>query len=112
MYANREFVDAGGLMFYGADEGERYRRVAYYIDRILKGSRPADLPIEQPAKFEFIINLKTAEQIGLTVPTSVLVRADNVIRRGKLILKLRSFAGIYPVPLFLSLLSLLFLLFL
>jgi ABC-type uncharacterized transport system substrate-binding protein len=80
VYNNREFVDAGGLMYYGADEADSYRRVAYYVDRILKGAKPADLPVQQPTKFEFIINLKAAKQIGLTIPVRVLERANQVIK--------------------------------
>ena len=80
MYNRREAVDAGGLMSYGADLAASYRRVAYFVDRILKGAKPADLPVEQPTKFEFVINLKTAKQIGLTIPQSMLYRADKVVK--------------------------------
>ena len=80
MYYNKDAVEAGGLMYYGADTAEGYVRVAYYVDRILKGAKPADLPVEQPMKFEFVINLKAAKQIGLIIPPNVLVRADKVIK--------------------------------
>jgi putative tryptophan/tyrosine transport system substrate-binding protein len=80
VYSSREAVDAGGLMYYGADEAESYRRVAYFVDRILKGAKPADLPVEQPTKFEFVINLKTAKQIGVTIAPEVLARATKLIR--------------------------------
>src|SRR5215510_5528041 len=78
--SSEEFVDAGGLMSYAADDADRYRRVAYYVDKILKGAKPADLPVEQPTKFEFIINLKAAKQIGLTIPPDLLARATKIIR--------------------------------
>jgi putative tryptophan/tyrosine transport system substrate-binding protein len=78
--ARGDFVDSGGLMSYGADQAELFRRAAVFVDKILKGAKAEDLPVEQPTKFEFIINLKAAKQIGLTIPPNVLVRADRVIK--------------------------------
>jgi putative ABC transport system substrate-binding protein len=80
VYSFREYVDAGGLMSYGTSFPDLFHRAATYVDKILKGAKPAELPVEQPKKFEFIINLKAAKQIGLTIPPNVLARADQVIR--------------------------------
>jgi putative tryptophan/tyrosine transport system substrate-binding protein len=80
MYEGGTWVDAGGLMSYSANDLEIYRRAATYVDKILKGVKPADLPIEQPTKYEMVINLKTAKQIGLTIPQNILARAHRVIK--------------------------------
>ena len=80
IYEDREIVESGGLISYGPDRSDLFRRAATYVDKILKGRKPADLPVEQPMKFEFVINLKAAKQIGLTIPQSVLYRADKVIK--------------------------------
>jgi putative tryptophan/tyrosine transport system substrate-binding protein len=80
IYDNPSAIGAGGFIYYGADIENSYRRIAYYIDKILKGAKPADLPVEQPTKFEFVINLKAAKQIGLTIPPNVLARATKIVR--------------------------------
>jgi putative ABC transport system substrate-binding protein len=80
IYPNKGYVDEGGLMSYGEDVADQYRRAAVYVDKILKGAKPADLPVQQAMKFEFIINLKAAKQIGLTIPPEVLARANQVIK--------------------------------
>ena len=80
IYAQKEFVDEGGLMSYGADYNDLFRKAAQYVDKILKGTKPADLPVQQATKFEFVINLKAAKQIGLTMPLRLLERANQVIK--------------------------------
>ncbi len=80
VHDSTEAVEAGGLMSYAYDIVDRYRRLAFYVDKILKGTRPADLPVERPMKFELVLNLKTAQQIGLTIPPEVLFQADKVIK--------------------------------
>jgi putative ABC transport system substrate-binding protein len=80
IYPQKEYVDSGGLMSYGADYVDLFRRAAVYVDKILKGAKPADLPVQQATKFEFVINLKAAKQIGLTVPLEVLARANKIIK--------------------------------
>jgi len=79
IFDTKDFVEAGGLMSYGADLGDLYRRAASYVDKILKGASPATLPVEQATKFELLVNLKSARQLGLTIPQSVLVRTDRIV---------------------------------
>jgi putative tryptophan/tyrosine transport system substrate-binding protein len=80
IYFQKEFVDEGGLMSYGVDFGDQFRKAAHYVDKILKGTKPADLPVQQATKFEFVINLRAAKQIDLTIPPEVLARANRVIK--------------------------------
>jgi putative tryptophan/tyrosine transport system substrate-binding protein len=80
MFESKDYVEAGGLVSYAANFNEVFRRAAVYVDKILKGAKPADLPVEQPTKFEFVINLKTAKALNLTIPQSVLFRADKLIK--------------------------------
>src|SRR5262249_49684714 len=80
IYSQKEYVDEGGLMSYGADYTDLYRKAAHYVDKILKGAKPGDLPVQQATKFEFVVNLKAAKEIGLTIAVRVLERADRVIR--------------------------------
>jgi putative ABC transport system substrate-binding protein len=80
IYGTKDFADAGGLIAFGPNAADQWRRAAVYVDKILKGARPADLPVEQPTKFEFVINLKAAKALGLAIPQSVLLRADTIVR--------------------------------
>jgi putative tryptophan/tyrosine transport system substrate-binding protein len=79
-YGRPEYVEVGGLMYYGTNYNDLFRRAAYYVDKILKGAKPGDLPVEQPTKFEFVVNMTAAKQIGLTIPPGVLAKADRVIK--------------------------------